>query len=563
MKAIDLVLRSTFCLALILPFSASASPPQQPNILLIVADDLGYSDIGAMGGEIDTPHLDKLVGDGKLLLDFHAAPSCSPTRAMLMTGNDQHLSGLGMMAETRHRLFPNVAIRPGYEGTLQSDAVTLAELLRDAGYMTTIAGKWHLGKTPQLQPQNRGFDQSYVVLEGGAAHFKQREMSILENYSATFIHNGKPLELPDDYYATTYFTDRIIEAADKAHTASKPFFAFAAYTAPHWPLQAPDRYLEKYKGRYDRGYQAIADERLARQKKLGLLPADAEAKAILEGVPAWNSLSAEQKKLSARKMEIYAAMVEALDHEVGRLIDHLKQNDEYDNTLILFMSDNGPEATDRTDAMAKWVESNFDNSLDNLGRPNSFVMYGAAWAQVSAQPTRRYKQTIFEGGTRVPAFVHFPKQIEKGVTREFASARDVMPTFLQLAGVQHPGINYRGRSVTPPQGGSMLPYLEGNEPNVHAPGSFMGWEQNGDGALRSGKWKLVYSPKITGDQWRLFDLSVDPSEQHDVAAANPDQVQAMLIQWRSYAVANNIALDKSDKPQFPAKLQIVEGSAKP
>ncbi|TWI52694.1 arylsulfatase [Pseudomonas duriflava] len=553
MKALPKLIAASICFSLSLIAAAETPPRHQPNILLLVADDLGYSDLGAMGSEINTPNLDKLIAEGRLLLDFHSAPSCSPTRAMLMTGNDQHLSGIGMMVETRDRMFANQTIRPGYEGTLQGEAVTLAELLRDAGYKTFIAGKWHLGKLPEQQPQNRGFEESYVVLEGGAANFKQTEMAIMPNYSATFVHNGQPLSLPDTYYSTTYFTDRLIDATRAAHQENKPFFAFAAYTSPHWPLQAPDDYLKKYKGRYDQGYEVIAEERLAKQKKLGLLPADFEGKAVFENVPAWNTLSDEEKRRSARTMEAYAAMVDSLDHEIGRLLEHLKETGEYDNTLILFMSDNGPEAVSREKAVSAWVEKqNFDNSLENIGRPNSFVTYGPAWAQVSAQPGRRYKQTIFEGGIRVPAFVHFPARIAKGVSREFASARDVMPTFLELAGVEHPGIRYQNRAVVPPQGSSMLPYLSGVEPRIHGSSRAMGWEQDGSAALRRGNLKLVYAPKATGKQWRLYDLSVDPSEQNDLAPQRPDQVKDLLMDWRQYAQSNNISVDKHGVPHFPA-----------
>ena len=553
MKFIPGVLATCLCLlSSTTSFAENAQTPHQPNILLLVADDLGYADLGAMGSEISTPNLNQLIAGGKLLLDFHSAPSCSPTRAMLLTGNHQHLSGIGMMAETRNRLFAHQAIRPGYEGVLQGEAVTLAELLRDAGYETSIAGKWHLGKLPEQQPQNRGFAESYVVLEGGAAHFKQKEMSIQANYSATFVHNGEPLALPENYFSTTYFTDRLIETTRAAHEQNKPFFAFAAFTAPHWPLQAPDSYLAKYRGFYDRGYQVIADQRLVRQKELGLLPADFQTRAVLEGVPEWNSLSAEEKMRSARSMEAYAAMVESLDQEIGRLVTHLKNLGEYDNTLILFMSDNGPESVNRGDSIKEWVAEHFDNRLDNLGRANSFVTYGPAWAQVSAQPGRRYKQTIFEGGIRVPAFVHFPARVLKGQTTEFASVRDVMPTFLQVAGIEHPGIRYKGRAVIPSQGSTMLPFLSGEEPRIHAAAQPMGWEQDGAAALRRGNLKLVYAPKITGATWRLYDLATDPAEQQDLAGQHPEQVKDLLMDWRQYAGSNNISIDEAGVPRFPA-----------
>ena len=437
---------------LMLGISQAMAAPivKQPNILLIVADDLGFSDLSALGSEIQTPNLDSLLADGRLMLDFHAAPSCSPTRAMLMSGNDPHLAGLGMMAEARKRLPPGTEVRPGYEGVLAGNVATLAELLHDAGYRTFISGKWHLGMQPAQQPQNRGFDQAYVLLEGGAAHFKQANMDLQPNYSATFLHNGEPIALPTDFYSSTWFTDRLIDAIDQPNPGNKPFFAFAAYTAPHWPLQAPDQYLAQYRGRYDQGYEAIAKQRLERQRKAGLVPADFPLDAQLEGVPSWASLSAEQQRQSARTMEVYAAMVSALDAEVGRLVAHLRQRGELENTLILFMSDNGPENASRVDPT--WISQHFDNRLDNYGRRDSFLMIGSAWAQVSALPSRRYKMTTYQGGIRVPAFVYDPATIKAGRSEALASVRDIMPTLLQLAGAPMPGIKYRDRDIVPPQG---------------------------------------------------------------------------------------------------------------
>ncbi|SUD70268.1 sulfatase [Pseudomonas putida] len=530
---------------------ALASPTvKQPNILLIVADDLGFSDLSALGSEIQTPHLDKLLNDGRLMLDFHAAPSCSPTRAMLMSGNDPHLAGLGMMAEARKRLPAGAQVRAGYEGVLGSNVATLAELLHDAGYRTYISGKWHLGMQPAQQPQNRGFDQAYVLLEGGAAHFKQANMALQPNYSSTFRHNGKPIELPDDFYSTTWFTDRLIAAIDDGKASNKPFFAFAAYTAPHWPLQAPDEYLAQYRGRYDQGYEVIARERLARQRKAGLVPADFPLEPQLEGVPGWASLTKQQQQQSARTMEVYAAMVAALDAEVGRLVDHLRKTGELDNTLVLFMSDNGPENATRVDP--NWIKENFDTRLANYGRRDSFLMIGSAWAQVSALPSRRYKMTTYQGGIRVPAFVYHPATIKAGRSDELASVRDIMPTLLQLAGAPMPGINYRDRAIVPPQGTSALDYLQGKDTRIHAHDEALGWEINGSASLRKGTMKLLWDATDGTPAWHLYDLSNDPGEHHDIAAAHPRQVSDLLRDWKAYAQRSNIAIDADGRPASPA-----------
>lgn len=546
-------LRSLAALGLLMlgTSQAMATPTvKQPNILLIVADDLGFSDLSALGSEIQTPHLDKLLNDGRLMLDFHAAPSCSPTRAMLMSGNDPHLAGLGMMAEARKRLPAGAQVRAGYEGVLGSNVATLAELLHDAGYRTYISGKWHLGMQPAQQPQNRGFDQAYVLLEGGAAHFKQANMALQPNYSSTFRHNGEPIELPDDFYSTTWFTDRLIDVIDDGKASNKPFFAFAAYTAPHWPLQAPDEYLAQYRGRYDQGYEVIARERLARQRKAGLVPADFPLEPQLEGVPGWASLTKQQQQQSARTMEVYAAMVAALDAEVGRLVDHLRKTGELDNTLVLFMSDNGPENATRVDP--NWIKENFDTRLANYGRRDSFLMIGSAWAQVSALPSRRYKMTTYQGGIRVPAFVYHPATIKAGRSDELASVRDIMPTLLQLAGAPMPGINYRDRAIVPPQGTSALDYLQGKDTRIHAHDEALGWEINGSASLRKGPMKLLWDATDGTPAWHLYDLSNDPGEHHDIAAAHPRQVNDLLRDWKAYAQRSNIAIDADGRPASPA-----------
>ncbi|CAD5110087.1 arylsulfatase [Zestomonas carbonaria] len=543
------VLKRLACLLLGLSLPALAADAKQPNIVLIVADDLGFSDIGALGGEIATPYLDDLAQQGMLLMDFHATPSCSPTRAMLMSGNDPHLTGVGMMAEWRGRLPEGTEVRPGYEGVLADNVPTLAELLGDSGYHTYIAGKWHLGKRLEQQPHKRGFDEAYVLLEGGAANFKQDNMALLPNYSTTYVHNGQPIELPDDFYSSTWYTDRLIEMIGKRTGDGKPFFAFAAYTAPHWPLQAPDSYLEKYRGRYDAGYEVIAEQRLARQRELGLVPAEHPVKAQLEGVPAWSELSPRQRRESARGMEVYAAMVESLDAEIGRLVEYLRGAGLLEDTLILFMADNGPEA--RASADPEWVARNFDNSLDNYGRRDSFLMQGLAWAQVSSLPSRRHKMTTYQGGIRVPAFVYFPGRVESGRSQVLASARDVLPTLLDLAGATPPSVKYRGRDVIPPQGASLLPLLQGRDSLVHSRDEPMGWELNGNAALRKGRMKLLFDVKDPQAAWRLYDLAADPGERRDLAAERPDVLADLLRDWRAYARRNNILLDEHARPRVP------------
>ncbi|MCY1404362.1 Arylsulfatase [compost metagenome] len=374
-------------------------------------------------------------------------------------------------------------------------------------------------------------------------------MTLLPNYSATYLHNGQPIELPEDFYSSTWYTDRMIEMIDRRSADGKPFFAFAAYTAPHWPLQAPDRYLEKYRGRYDAGYQVIADQRLARQRELGLIPDGHPLQAQLENVPSWSGLSPEERRKSARSMEVYAAMVEAFDAEVGRLLEHLRSTGQLAKTLVLFMSDNGPEGRDGMDP--KWVAANFDNRLENYGRRGSFLLQGSAWAQVSAQPSRRYKMTVYQGGYRVPLFAYLPSRIDPSRNTQLSSVRDLLPTLLDLAGAELPGPRYRGRDVIPPQGRSLLPLLFGKGDDAQVADESMGWEFNGSAALRKGSLKLLYDVDDMQAGWRLYDLATDPGERHDLAVQKPQRLAELLRDWRAYAQRNNVRLDTQGRPLMP------------
>ena len=514
----------------------------KPNVLLIVADDLGYSDLGVFGSEIRTPNIDELARSGTLFTRFHAAATCSPTRAMLLSGTDPHLVGAGNMSE---HLAPSQRGRPGYEGYLNNRVVTVSSLLKDAGYHTYMVGKWHLGVKDEFGPHSRGFEESYVMLQGGAAHFAQEKPTGLASVSpmAQYRENGKPVNVPHDFFSSKFYTDKLIEYIEHRRPEGKPFFAYAAYPAPHWPLQAPDEYIARYKGRYDGGYDQLRAERLERMKQLGLVAKDVDGAPRASGVPAWEDLDAGEKARSARTMEVYAAMVEAMDHHVGRLVNYLKETEQFENTVIIFISDNGAEGNDisQIEDNAKWVPATFDNSLENIGRKNSYVWLGAGWGQATSQPFRLFKAYPTEGGLTVPAFVTAGQLGKPGRSDVFASAKDIMPTILELTGVPHPGIEYQGRTVFPMQGASMLPHLRGSAPTVHTADYVMGWELFGRRALRKGDWKIVYLfPPHGQSRWQLFNLKDDPSELNDLAAARPDVLNELLLEWNRYTTENNV-----------------------
>jgi arylsulfatase A-like enzyme len=526
------------------PAETAAAPAptvtnEKPNILFILADDLGYSDLGIFGGEIPTPNLDELARNGLMLTEFYANLTCSPTRAALMSGMDSHRAGLGVMgAPTRE----DQQGQPGYEGFLNFRVASLADLMTDAGYNTYMTGKWHLGSTVETGPRARGFKKSFVSLDG-AAHLNGWDWRGPQ--PAEYRDGDELVTMGDDFYTTQFYTERMLQYIEEDRADGKPFFAYLAYTAPHWPLQAPDESIAKFKGKYDAGYEALYASRFARAKELGLAPADAEPIPDTRFNPGWDTLSTEEKAIEARKMEVYAAMVSDLDTYIGQVITYLKDSGEFDNTFIMFMSDNGAESgrTETRRNIMDLVGTTYDHSVDNLGRENSYVMYGPNWASVSATPWYRHKATAYEGGIHVPAFVHYTGKVAPGTRSDgFGTVMDLLPTFLALAGTEHPGATYRGQEVLQPTGTSLLPLLTGEVTNAHPADEVIGWELYGHRNVRQGEWKLVWDQAGPEDQrrWRLFNIAQDPFEQNDLSEAMPEKLNEMLAHWDEYAAANGV-----------------------
>lgn len=513
---------------------ASATTADKPNFLLIVADDLGYSDIGAYGGEIETPTLDALADEGIRMTNFHTAPTCSPTRSMLLSGADSHQAGIGNMAEL---LTAEQKGKPGYEGYLNDLVATLPEVLRDNGYSTSMAGKWHLGRTEELSPAARGFDHSWVLVQGGASHFDDGRAIIGVDPKAIYLEDGKQVEVPEGFFSSDFYADKVIDYIDAAE--DKPFFSFLAFTAPHWPLQAPESYIKKYEGRYDEGYEAIRQQRVDKMKEMGLIGHELAANVPFDELPSWDELTDEQRKIEARKMEVYAAMVDNMDHNIGRVMEHLEKTGELDNTVVLFISDNGadgnsPEVLPRNE---EWIASEYDNSYENIGRPDSYIWYGAQWGQVSAAPYPMWKAYTSQGGLLVPAILSLPGESGGEINHEFFHVMDVMPTFLELAGIEQPTSPYNGREIFDIQGVSMLPGLDGKAEKDRV----VGWELLGRAAVRKGNWKirLLEQPYGPGE-WQLFNLADDPTETTDLAAEKPEKLKEMLGEWDEYIRRNGV-----------------------
>lgn len=517
---------AALCLTGVAALVHAAPAAQRPDIVLIVADDLGYSDLGAYGGEIPTPNLDRLAARGLQYTHFHAGPTCSPTRAMLMSGIDHHRAGLGAMAEVL-RFNPQMIGKPGYEGHLNDRVTTIAQRLLDAGYATRIAGKWHLGQEPADLPSARGFEKSYVLLPGGAQHFDAKK-ALPFDADATLREDGRVASWPEGRFSSDYYTDRMIEYVRGA-PAERPLFAYMAYTAPHWPLQAPAADIAKQKGRYDAGWDDVRAKRLERQRTLGLIAEPASAAPRPASVPAWETLSDDAREHESRVMEIYAAMVENLDRNVGRLLDALDERGRLDDTIIVFMSDNGAEAMrperSALPALSEWIAKNFDNRLENLGSATSYVGYGPSWAHVSNTPTRGYKGGPYEGGTRVPAIIVLPGGQPQKI-HDFAHVLDLPPTLLALAGVPLKGVEFDGRQIIDADG-RPLPADASRVSNT---------ELFGHRSVRRGTLKAV-APWLGAEghaPWQLYDLALDPGEQQDLAPNHPRDVQALAVlhaQW--------------------------------
>jgi len=529
----------------------TAQKNKRPNILLIVADDLGYSDLGSYGGEIKTPVLDKLAQQGVRFTDFYVSPTCSVTRSMLLSGTDNHVAGLGNMGELTA---PNQVGKPGYEGVLNTRVASVAELLRDNGYHTYMTGKWHLGLKPDQIPHARGFERDFSTLVGGGSHFDDAWNVEWQIPRMPYTEDGKPVDkLPRDFYSTKAYTDKIIQFIEEGRGDGNPFFAYLTYTAPHGPLHLPDDWLRRYKNRYDEGWDEIRQQRLARMRELGIVDKGANAADRLYFLPRSSSLTPAVRVMLGRTMELYAGMVEYMDDQIGRVFDHLKKIGEYDNTVVIFISDNGAEGNDLRAMVAGQVGSmgflhamnNFaEDAHNSLGRKGTYPEYGPAWAQVSMVPFRIFKGWVSEGGIRSPLIVSGPGVQGAGELNKEAilHVMDIVPTVLELAGIEHPS-TYEGREIAPVQGKSWLGMLAGNTRSPRAPEDWLGWELFNNGAIRQGDWKIsrLYRPFGTGD-WQLFNLADDPGEQFDLSDSFPQKKYELVALWDEYVNKNGVII---------------------
>lgn len=530
--------------------AAQAQNQEQPNIMMVLLDDLGYSDLGVYGGEAETPHLDALAQESAQFSNFYATPLCAPTRASLLTGQDRHRVGLGSMEGLTPPGVPEAT--PGYKGSLEGDYTGIAEVLGKEGYDTYQVGKWHLGEDEGQTPRDLGFDQNFTLYDAGGSYYSDGHRLFDREEGEpvdTVIHerDGETLDsLPEDFFATRSYTDEMIQLVDQSAESEQPFFGYLGYTAPHDPLHVEnkeliDHYLEVYQDDYN--YEELREERIQRMADLGLIDSEAETRWP-EQTPQWDSLTPEQQEDMAYRMAVYAAVIHETDAHIGRLIDRLKETGEYDNTLIVVASDNGANPLDYNYYASKhgtiegWHEQAYPlvNEKESYGHQGSFPSIGQPNAQAAAGPYFQAKGTLFEGGIRVPAVIKTPAGSgEDGhrIVDTFAHITDLYPTFADYAGADVSSLN----SLL---GDSARPLLEGVSDAI-GDGEF-GWEHFGQRAYRSGDWKLIFVPEPSGGtgKYALYDLATDPGETRDVSAEYPEIVEELSGKWDQYAKDNGI-----------------------
>ncbi len=514
-----------------------AAPADRPNIVVLVADDWGFTDVGAFGGEIATPNLDELARRGMRFSNFHVAASCSPTRSMLLTGVDSHRNGHGNLRETMPREHLG---KPGYLGSLVPNVVTLGTLLRDGGYRTYVAGKWNVGSEPDNLPDRRGFDRSFVMGDTGSDNWEPEKRYLPHNAKVNWFEDGKAPVMPAEFYSSTFFIDKTIGYLKSGEGSGKPFFAYVGFQANHVPVQAPQAFIDQYKGRYNGGWTALRDARRDKAAELGLAP-KAAPMVTMRTTENWEALNPSERQYQARLMEVYAGMASAMDHEVGRLMAHLKSTGEFDNTVFVFLSDNGPEGSDYKEADI-WLRLHYNRDLDRLGGKGAYVVPGPSWSSASASPLSTFKFYAGEGGIRSPLIISGARgtafnQIHAGLTH----VTDILPTLLDLAKVPSPGTSYRGQSIEAPIGRSLLPVLADPASRVRSDNEPIGYELAGNKALFKGDLKLVLNNAPIGDgQWHLYDLRTDPGETLDLQQQRPLEFAAMKADYTAWATAQGV-----------------------
>lgn len=508
----------------------------RPNILVVLFDDVGFTGFGAYGADASTPHIDALAEQGALFSRYYSSPFCGPSRAMLMTGQDNHQTGMGTLTET---VTAAQSALPGYSMVWDDGQQTIASHLSKVGYQTYVSGKWGIGAKGKNLPDRFGFDRSYVMDSTGGSNYDHRHY--LPGYpEVSWYEDGEPVRLPEDFYSSRNLVDKMIAYIDEG-AADQPFFGFLSLQAVHIPVQAPEEFIDKYDGVFDAGWDVMRKERAQRAIDLGLVPETTTLAPVREDHRAWDDLTAQEKAEAARAMQVNAGMKEAADFHIGRLLDHLNATGRLDNTIVVITSDNGAESgvTSLDNPVADLLLSGlhrlegYDTSPENMGLPGSLTAIGPEWASVEASPFNLYKFYSSEGGLRVPLVMSGPGIEARGVLDAPVHVSDLMPTLLDAAGVDYDPSALYGRSI--------LPVLAGEATQTRGDVEGFGGEVSGNASLYRGNWKLVRTALPRGDfRWRLYDLAVDPGETTDLADENPELFAEMRAEYDTYAAQTGV-----------------------
>lgn len=503
-----------------------------PNVVLILIDDAALMDVGCYGGEAATPNIDRLAKQGTMFTHYRTSPMCAPSRAMLLTGYDSHLTGIPNLP-----LFtpPSYAKKPGYEGVLNDKVETVATRLKRKGYQTYVSGKWHLGHAEANLPNNRGFDRSYILDASGADNYENRPYLPTQASKPPWYKDGKKIDLPDDFYSSKNLVDELIGFSKEESNKEAPFFSFLSFQAIHIPVQVPKRYTEKYIDTYQKGWDVIKQQRYEKAKQLGIIPNDAPLGDMLPVLKKWDALSEEEKKYQAKAMAVNAGMLEAMDEHIGRYMQYLKQQGQFDNTVFILTSDNGPEASSAGDVqiMKVWLKMvGYHQDYERLGEKGSYNYIGPEFASAASGPSAFFKFYGGEGGLRVPLIFSGPAIPVQSIPA-FSMVTDVTPTILSIAGIDQPTLPPAG----PMTGKSLYPIIQGDTNRVYGPHEPVGLEAAGRRVLYKGDFKLVKNGKPYGDyEWQLYNLAKDPGETNDLAASSPELLQEMISHYTDYAI---------------------------
>ncbi|MFN3214231.1 MAG: arylsulfatase [Henriciella sp.] len=516
-----------------LAFAQPVADQTKPNIVVILIDDAALMDLGVYGGEAQTPNIDALAARGVMFTQYRTSPLCSPTRAMLLTGLDNHQTGVATIPEV---LPPEHKGQAGYTMALEPGVLTLADRLRPAGYRTLMSGKWHLGETEDEMPNSHGFDRSFALAASGADNWDDK--SYMPYYKdAPWWEDGVEAALPEDFYSSEFIVDKMIEYLDGTDQ-EQPFFAYLPFQAIHIPVQAPAEFITKYDGVYDQGWGALQKARFARAQDLGLISQNAEMADMPSHARAWDALSESDRELYSAMMEVNAAMLDAMDFHIGRFVDYLKAKGQYENSIFVITSDNGPEYNrgDEDLRLKIWQSMNgYNIDPERAGQPGSWGFIGPEWAAAAATPGALYKFYATEGGLRAPLIIAGP-EIGPAKTDAPAMVSDLTPTLLDW--VAAPSAPSGSKPMT---GRSLLPLLRGEAESVYGPNDIRAIEVSGNSALYKGEYKITRSMPPMGDaNWKLFDIVSDPGETTDLSAVEPERFADLQAEYAVYAAANGV-----------------------